>query len=81
MLFHMIFLALIGLLIGYISSRLMYVGDMGVWKSMILGVIGMVLGGFVAGLVGITASGIIGRIVVGVAGACLLLYLVGRMQG
>jgi len=67
---------IVGLVAGFLASRVMRGGGFGVIGDIIVGVIGAFLGGWISGLVGMVGSyGLIGSIVIAFLGACLLLGL------
>ena len=67
---------IVGLVAGFLASRVMRGGGYGVIGDIVVGVIGAFIGGWVSGLVGIGGSyGLIGSIVIAFIGACLLLAL------
>jgi uncharacterized membrane protein YeaQ/YmgE (transglycosylase-associated protein family) len=72
--------ALIGLLAGYLAQRIMPGRDLGegsILVTIIIGVVGAVVGGYLAGLLGLGGlfSGLIGRIALAVIGSILLLWV------
>jgi uncharacterized membrane protein YeaQ/YmgE (transglycosylase-associated protein family) len=73
---------IIGLLAGFVASRIMRGGGYGVIGDIIVGLIGALLGGFLANLLLPNANfGLIGSIIVAIIGACILiaiLHAVGR---
>jgi uncharacterized membrane protein YeaQ/YmgE (transglycosylase-associated protein family) len=71
---------LIGILAGWIASKLVKGRGMGLLMDLILGVVGAVLGGFVFGLLGIAAYTLLGRLVMATVGAVLLLLLVRAIK-
>jgi uncharacterized membrane protein YeaQ/YmgE (transglycosylase-associated protein family) len=67
---------IVGLVAGFLASRVIRGGGFGVIGDIVVGVIGAFIGGWVSGLVGIGGSyGLIGSIVIAFLGACLLLGL------
>ena len=67
---------LVGLVAGFLASRVMRGGGYGLIGDIIVGIIGAFIGGFLAGLVGLgTSYGLIGTIVVAFIGACILLAI------
>lgn len=71
---------LIGILAGWIASKLVKGRGMGLLWDLILGIVGAILGGFVFGLLGIAAYTLLGRLVMAVVGAVLLLLLVRAIK-
>jgi uncharacterized membrane protein YeaQ/YmgE (transglycosylase-associated protein family) len=66
---------LIGLVAGWLASRIMGAGGYGVVGDIILGVIGAVLGGWLFGFLGLGAGGLIGSLIVATLGAIVLIAL------
>jgi len=67
---------IVGLVAGFLASRVMRGGGYGIIGDIVVGVIGAFIGGWISGLVGIGGSyGLIGSIVIAFLGACLLLAL------
>jgi uncharacterized membrane protein YeaQ/YmgE (transglycosylase-associated protein family) len=66
----------IGLIVGFIASRLMGAGGYGLVGDIIVGLVGAFLGGLLANLLIPDANfGLIGSIIVAIIGACLLIWL------
>jgi uncharacterized membrane protein YeaQ/YmgE (transglycosylase-associated protein family) len=67
---------IVGLVAGFLASRVMRGGGYGLIGDIVVGIIGAFIGGFLAGLVGLgTSYGLIGTIVVAFIGACILLAI------
>ena len=71
----LILFLLIGLVAGWLASRIMKGRGFGLVGDLVIGVIGALLGGWLFGLVGISAGGIIGSLITALVGAIILLYL------
>ena len=72
---------LLGLIAGAIAKAILPGEQGGGWlATMILGVVGALLGGFIAGLLGINFGGWIGSFIIASLGAILLLFLLGMMK-
>ena len=73
---------LVGLVAGFLASRVMRGGGYGVIGDIVVGLIGAFIGGWLAGLLGIGgSSSLIVSIVIAFVGACILLailHAVGR---
>ena len=65
----------IGLVAGWLASRIMRGGGFGLVGDLIVGVIGAFLGGWLFSLLGISLGGILGALVTALIGAIVLLYL------
>jgi uncharacterized membrane protein YeaQ/YmgE (transglycosylase-associated protein family) len=67
---------IVGLIAGFVASRLMGSGGYGVVSDIIVGIIGAFIGGFIVSLLGIGGTaGLIGSIVVAIIGACILIAI------
>ena len=67
---------IVGLVAGFLASRVMRGGGYGLIGDIVVGIIGAFLGGWLAGLLGIGGSyGLIGSIVIAFIGACILLAI------
>jgi uncharacterized membrane protein YeaQ/YmgE (transglycosylase-associated protein family) len=66
---------LVGLVAGFLASRVMRRGGFGLIGDIVVGLIGAFIGGWLAGLLGLGSYGLIGTIVVAFIGACILLAI------
>ena len=73
-------LLVVGAIAGWLADKLMKGGGLGLWVSIVVGIIGAVIGQFVFGLFGITAGGMIGTIIMATVGAAILLFVVGLVK-
>ncbi len=65
----------VGLVAGFLASRVMRGGGYGLIGDIVVGLIGAFIGGWLAGLLGLASFGLIGTIVVAFIGACVLLAI------
>jgi len=73
---------IVGLVAGFLASRVMRGGGYGVIGDIVVGIIGAFLGGWVSGLLGIGGSyGLIGSIVIAFIGACILIAILHAVSG
>jgi len=73
---------LIGLIAGFIASRIMRGGGYGVVGDIIIGLIGAFIGGLLANLLIPNANfGFIGSIIVSIIGACILIAIMHAVRG
>jgi len=73
---------LVGLVAGFLASRVMSGGGYGLIGDIVVGIVGAFLGGWVAGLLGIGGSyGLIGSIVIAFIGACILIAILHAFSG
>lgn len=66
---------IVGLIAGYLASRVLSGRGMGLPADIVVGLVGALLGGFLAGIAGIAFGGFIGEVVVAFVGAVVLLLL------
>ncbi len=73
---------IVGLVAGFLASRVMQGGGYGLLGDIVVGIIGAFLGGWVSGLLGIGGSyGLIGSIVIAFIGACILIAILHAVSG
>ncbi len=72
---------LVGLIAGFLASRVMRGGGYGLIGDMVVGIIGAFIGGWLAGLLGLGSFGLIGTIVIAFIGACILLAVLHAVSG
>jgi uncharacterized membrane protein YeaQ/YmgE (transglycosylase-associated protein family) len=67
---------IVGLIAGFLASRVMRGGGYGLIGDIVVGVVGAFLGGWLAGFLGLGGSyGLIGSIVIAFIGACILIAI------
>ena len=66
---------LIGLIAGWLASRIMRSGPYGLVGDLIVGVIGAFFGGWLFDVLGIALGGLVGSLVIALVGAIVLLYV------
>ncbi len=71
----LILFLIIGLAAGWLASKLLRGGSLGLMGDLVVGMVGAILGGWLFNLVGISLGGIIGSLVTALVGALVLLYL------
>jgi uncharacterized membrane protein YeaQ/YmgE (transglycosylase-associated protein family) len=73
---------IVGLIAGFLASRVMRGGGYGLIGDIVVGIVGAFLGGWLAGLLGIGGSyGLIGSIVIAFIGACILIAILHAVSG
>ncbi len=76
---------ILGLIAGFIASKLMGAGGYGLVGDIIVGIIGAILGGFIFGLITGNSNPVnnldIGSIFVAFVGACLLIAILRAVSG
>lgn len=75
-----IMVLLSGGIAGWLAGKLMN-REGSVIRNILLGLAGGVVGDIVLGFVGIHGSGFIGGIIVSVVGACILIWVAGKLRG
>lgn len=75
-----IWFVLIGVAAGAIAGRLMRGHGFGPLGNLAVGILGAVIGGMLFSLLRIEAVGLIGSLVTAVVGACLLLFVAGKIR-
>jgi uncharacterized membrane protein YeaQ/YmgE (transglycosylase-associated protein family) len=65
----------VGLIAGFLASRVMRGGGYGLIGDIVVGLIGAFIGGWLADFLGLGSYGLIGTIVVAFIGACILLAI------
>lgn len=66
----------IGLVAGWLASRVMRGRGFGLAGDLIVGVVGAYVGAWLFGLLGISAGGLLGSLVTAFVGAVALLYMI-----
>lgn len=73
---------IIGLIAGFLASRIMRGGGYGVVGDIIVGLVGALIGGLLTNLLIPDASfGLIGSIIVSIIGACILIAILRAISG
>src|SRR6202043_33334 len=72
---------IVGLIAGFLASRVMRGGGYGLIRDIVVGIIGALLGGWLAGLLGLGSFGLIGTIIVAFIGACILIAILHAVSG
>lgn len=71
---------LIGIICGYIASKLQKGEGSGCWVNLFLGIVGGVVGGWLFGLLGLDMNGTIGSIITGTVGAVIVLWIFAKLK-
>jgi|SRR5579863_118261 len=71
----------VGLIAGFLASRVMRGGGYGLIGDIVVGLIGAFIGGWLSGFLGIGSFGLIGTVVVAFIGACILLAILHAVSG
>lgn len=76
----MLYSIIIGLLAGYIASKLQSGNSNGLLINLFLGIVGGAVGGFLFDLLGITTFTWVGDLISGVIGAIIVLWAVAKLK-
>lgn len=68
-----------GAIVGWLAGRIMDTRKGGWIRNILIGVLGSALGSFLFGLLGFSAHGLIAELIVSVTGACVFIWLIGRV--
>ena len=71
----------VGLIAGFLASRVMGAGGYGLVGDIVVGLIGAFLGGLICGMFVVGDYGLIGSIAVAFVGACVLIWIVRTVGG
>ncbi|MGB0439430.1 MAG: GlsB/YeaQ/YmgE family stress response membrane protein [Paracoccaceae bacterium] len=77
--FGLILAIIIGGFAGWIAEKIMD-ADHGLFKNILLGVVGAMVARFLAGFVGLATTGLIGQLIAAVCGACLLIWIGRKLR-
>jgi uncharacterized membrane protein YeaQ/YmgE (transglycosylase-associated protein family) len=70
----------IGLLAGWLASRIMKGPELSLAGNLVLGVIGALIGGLLLGVAGLHATGTVGSLVSATLGAIVLIWGAGALR-
>jgi uncharacterized membrane protein YeaQ/YmgE (transglycosylase-associated protein family) len=77
---NLIWFLLIGLVAGFLASKMMRGKGYGLLGDLVIGVVGAFLGGWIFGLLNISAGGLIGLLVTAFVGAVVLIWLLRLLK-
>ena len=72
----LLIIAVFGGIVGWIASKLINGTGLGLWKDILLGIVGANVGGWLFHLMGISTGNIIGSLVAAIAGAVVILLII-----
>ena len=78
---NLVVLLLVGLVAGFLVSKVMTGRGMGLIWDIVVGVLGAFLGGWLAGVLGIAVGGLLAEIVIAFIGALILLFVFRALVG
>ena len=78
---NLVVLLLVGLVAGFLASKVMTGRGMGLIWDIVVGVLGAFLGGWLVGALGIAVGGLLAEIVVAFIGALILLFIFRALVG
>lgn len=76
----LLWFVLIGLCAGWLAGQLTKTGPSGWWGTLVVGVIGAILGGFLLRLIGFTATGMLGNLLTATLGAIILIAILKSLN-
>jgi len=76
----LIYSILIGLVAGFLGSKIFKGSGSGLLWNIIIGIVGGALGGWLAGILGIGGGGLLWQIIVATGGAVLLLWIISLIK-
>ena len=78
---NLIVFLLVGLVAGFLASKVMTGRGIGLIWDVVVGVLGAFLGGWLAGVMGIAVGGLLAEVVVAFLGALILLFIFRALIG
>ena len=78
--FDLIYFLFIGLAAGWLAGKVMKRQSVSLLGTLVVGVIGAVLGGFLFRLIGFAAIGLLGNLISATVGAVVLLFALQKIQ-
>lgn len=76
----LLILVVFGGIVGWIASVLIKGTGLGLWKDILLGIVGATVGGWLFQILGILPGGIIGMLIAAVIGAVLVLLAIKAIR-
>lgn len=73
---HWLWVILIGLVAGYLGSRIVRGSGSGLILNLVIGLIGALLGGWIFGLFGLGTNNLVGTLITATVGSVVLLWVV-----
>jgi len=74
--------AIVGIIAGYLTGKIMSGAGYGILHDMVLGIVGAIVGGFLATQLGLASQGgLLYTIIVAVLGAMLVTFVVRKIRG
>jgi uncharacterized membrane protein YeaQ/YmgE (transglycosylase-associated protein family) len=71
---------LTGLIAGWLAAKLMHMDSSSWARNLMLGLIGSFVGGLLGGLFGLAATSLAGSILLSTIGACVAVWLYGKLK-
>jgi uncharacterized membrane protein YeaQ/YmgE (transglycosylase-associated protein family) len=78
--YDIILFLLIGLVAGWLASKIMKGKGLGLVGNLIVGVVGAFIGGFVFNALNIAFAGIVGSLIAALVGALILVWIIGLIK-
>jgi uncharacterized membrane protein YeaQ/YmgE (transglycosylase-associated protein family) len=76
----LLYYILLGLVAGWLAARLLKEKQIGLLGSMVVGVVGAIIGAYVFEFLGISYGGIIGNLLSALVGAIILIYIIRAVR-
>ena len=76
---HLVLVIIIGTFSGWLAGQIWKGKGFGLFKDLVIGILGSWVGGFVFGILGFGSMSIIGDIIASVVGALLLLWIMRKI--
>jgi uncharacterized membrane protein YeaQ/YmgE (transglycosylase-associated protein family) len=76
---HLVLVIIIGTFSGWLAGQIWKGKGFGLFKDLVIGILGSWVGGFVFGILGFGSMSVIGDIIASVVGALLLLWIMRKI--
>ena len=75
-----LFYTIIGLVAGWLAGVIMKERRLGLAGTLVVGIVGAIIGGYIFEFFGISTGGIIGSLISAIVGAIILLYIIQQIR-
>ena len=76
----LLYYILLGLAAGWLATRILKEKHIGLLGSLVVGVVGAIIGAYIFEFLGISFGGIIGNLVSALVGAIVLIYIIREVR-
>jgi len=76
----LLYTVLLGLAAGWLAARILKEKQIGLLGSLVVGVVGAIIGAYIFEFLGISFGGIIGNLVSALIGAIVLIYIIRAVR-